>query len=250
MSAKMPQIGWLPKIKILERSMFSKEADMSTSVVRWMRRSGLIVKTEFVSPWGICDFVGIQFNPTHVEHRLSLRQRKPVTSITRAALLLQVPDVEEHRSISIDRLAKKFLNAIPRECLERDIARLQSDGFLVQTKYGRLQKRNGWMPLQDRMVAVEAKLNRIEEALQQARANLGFAQESYVAFPLKLARRIRANPAPWAEYFEEGIGLIGVTSTRCELMIDSDTVTRSHDPAVRLYCAEKFWGEAARSKGI
>ena len=229
--------------------MFSREADMSTSVLRWMRRNGLIVKTEFVSPWGICDFVGIQFNPTHVQHRLTLRQRKPVTSITRAALLLQVPDVEERRSISIDRLAMKFSNAIPRECLERDIARLQSDGFLVQTKHGRLQKRNGWMPLQDRIVAVEAKLTRIEEALQQARANLGFAQESYVAFPLQLARRIAANPAPWAEYFKQGIGLIGVTTTRCESLIDSNTVGRSHDPAVRLYCTEKFWSEVARFKG-
>jgi hypothetical protein len=223
--------------------MFSKEADMSTSVLRWMRRNGLIVKTEFVSPWGICDFVGIQFNQTHVQHRLSLCQRKSVTSITRAALLLQVPDVEERRSISIDRLATKFSSAYPRECLERDIARLQSDGFLVKTKHGRLQKRNGWMPLQDRIVAIEAKLTRIEEALQQARANLGFAQESYVAFPLKLARRIASNPAPWAEYFKQGIGLIGVTTTRCESLIDSSAVARSHDPAVRLYCTEKFWNE-------
>lgn len=229
--------------------MFSREADMSASVLRWMRRSDLIVKAEFVSPWGICDFVGIQFNPVHVRHRLSLRQRKAVTSITRAALLLEVPDIEERRSISIDRLAKKFSSAIPRECLDRDIARLKSDGFLVQTKQGRLQKRNGWMPLQDRIVAVEAKLNRIEEALQQARANLGFAEESYVAFPLKLARRIAANPAPWTEYFKQGVGLIGVTTTRCELLINSYAEGRSNDPAVRLYCAEKFWSEVARSKG-
>jgi hypothetical protein len=229
--------------------MFSKEADMSTSVLRWMRRSGLIVKTEFVSPWGICDFVGIQFNQAHVQHRLSLRQKKSVTSITRAALLLQVPDVEERRSISIDRLAKKFSNAIPRECLDRDIARLRSDGFLVQTKHGRLQKRNGWMPLQNRIVAIEAKMTRIEEALQQARANLGFAEESYVAFPLQLAKRIAANPAPWAAYFSQGIGLIGVTTTRCELLIDSNNQECIHDPAVRFYCTEKFWSDLAHPKG-
>ena len=229
--------------------MFSKEADMSTSILRWMRRSGLIVKTEFASPWGICDFVGVRFNKAHVQHRLSLRQKKSVTSITRAALLLQVPDVEERRSISIDRLAKKFSNAIPRECLDRDIARLQSDGFLIQTKHGRLQKRNGWMPLQNRIVAVEAKMTRIEEALQQARANLGFAEESYVAFPLQLAKRIAANPAPWTAYFSQGIGLIGVTTTRCESLIDSNKQELNHDPAVRLYCTEKFWSDLAHPKG-
>jgi hypothetical protein len=228
--------------------MFSKEADMSTSVLRWMRRNGLIVKTEFVSPWGICDFVGIQFNPAHVQRRLSLRQKRSVTSITRAALLLQVPDVEDRRSISIDRLAKKFSNTIPRECLDRDIDRLQSDGFLIQTKHGRLQKRNGWMPIQNRIVAVEAKMARIEEALQQARANLGFAEESYVALPLQVAKRIAANPNPWAAYFGQGIGLIGVTTTRCELLIDSSKQELSHDPAVRLYCTEKFWSDLAHPK--
>ncbi|WP_197451892.1 hypothetical protein [Rosistilla carotiformis] len=206
------------------------------------------MKEEFVSPWGICDFAGIQFNLKHVQHRLGLRQKKAVTSITRAALLLQVPDVEDRRSISVDCLAKKFSTALTRECLERDIARLQADGFLVRTKRGTLQKRNGWMPLQDRIVAVEAKLARVEEALQQARANLGFAAESYVALPIQLARRVAADPSQWEKYFDLGIGLIGVASTRCELFIDADINSHCHDPAVRLYCAEKFWNEAARSE--
>lgn len=229
--------------------MFSKEADMSPSVLRWMLRHGLIVKTEFISPWGICDFVGIQFNQAHVQHRLSLRQKKAVTSITRAALLLQVPDVEERRSISIDRLAMKFSNVIPRECLNRDIARLQSDGFLIQTKSGRLQKRNGWMPLQNRIVAVEAKLTRIEEALKQARANFGFAEESYVAFPLQVAQRIAANTSTWAAYFSLGIGLLGVTTRQCELLIESKPQDINYDPAVRLYCTEKFWSGLSHPKG-
>jgi hypothetical protein len=229
--------------------MFTTEADMSSPIVRWMRRNDLIVKTEFISPWGICDFVGIQFNQAYVEQRLSISPKKSVTSITRAVLLLHIPSVEDRKSVSVDELAKKFSGIIPRESLYRDLARLASDGFLIQTSNGRLQKRNGCMPLPNRLVAVEAKLHRINEALQQARANLGFSVESYAAFPMALAKRIASNAKPWQKFFDEGIGLIGVATNRCELLIQSKSNPSNHDPAVRFYCSEKFWNEIAHSKG-
>lgn len=222
--------------------MFRRESDMAASVIRWMRRAGLHVKPEFVTPWGICDLAGLSFDPEHVSHRLNLRQNKSVSSIMRAALLLEVPDVEKRKSISMSRLASKFASAVDAEQLATEVERLIADGFLVRTPRGYLQKLNGWMPLQNRLMAVELKLNRVEEALQQARANLGFAEESYVAFPMPIARRIASDPTPWSSYFEDGIGLIGVQQKHCEVMIPSNQLASSkHDPVVRFYCVEKFW---------
>ncbi len=43
-----------------------------------------------------------------------------------------------------------------------------NDGFIVRTDTQALQKINGWMPLQKRLVAVELKLSRVEEAISQA----------------------------------------------------------------------------------
>ena len=222
--------------------MFRRESDMTASVTRWMKRSGLHVKPEFVTPWGICDLAGLTFNAEHVTHRLNLGQKKAVTSITRATLLLEIPDVEERRSISMCRLASTFASTLGAEHVATEVERLIADGFVVRTTRGNLQKVNRWMPLQNRLVAVELKLNRIEEALQQARANLGFAGESYVALPMPIAQRIAHDVNRWSSYFDHGIGLIGVQRQRCEILIaHTPPSSRQYDPAVRLYCVEKFW---------
>jgi hypothetical protein len=215
---------------------------MAASVARWMKRAGLHIKSEFVTPWGICDLAGLSFNSEHVTHRLRLRQQKSVTSITRARLLLEIPDVEERRSATIDQLSRKFASSLCKDLIAAEIERLIADGFLARTSRGRLQKLNGWMPLQSRLVAVELKLNRVQEAMTQAKANLGFAEESYVAIPMPLAKRIAFDPRPWSGFFDDGIGLIGVLRHRCQVLIPHSRSSLSrYDPAVRLYCVEKFW---------
>lgn len=222
--------------------MFLRESDMTPSVTRWMKRAGLHVKSEFVTPWGICDLAGLSFNQEHVSHRLSLRQRKSVASITRASLLLHVPDVEDNRSISLNKLASKYAAIMEKEQVASELERLVADGFLKLTTQGEFQKLNGWVPLQNRLIAVELKLARIEEALQQARANLGFADESYAAFPMPIAQRIASNPKPWASYFNDGIGVIGVGRRRCEVLIQyNQSPNFPAELAVQFYCVEKFW---------
>ncbi len=221
--------------------MFLRESDMAPSVTRWMTRAGLHVKREFVTPWGICDLAGVSFNTEHAAHRMYLRQKKSVASITRAVLLLEIPDAEEDKSVSIARLVSRFAATVGEDLVAAEIERLIDDRFVLRTSGGRLQKMNGWMPLQNRLVAIELKLSRIAEALHQARANLGFAEESYVAFPMAVARRIAREPSSWSSYFDDGIGLIGVLRQRCEVLIAHASSSRLHDPAIRLYCVEKFW---------
>lgn len=221
--------------------MFSRESDMAPSVVRWLKTAGLQTKPEFVTPWGICDLVGLCLNPDRVAHRLNLKQRQPVSSITRAAVLLSVPDVDSSTSISLRRLAHGFASIIPKQVVAAEVNRLIADRFVVTSSRGRLQKVNGWMPLQDRLVAVELKLTRIEEALQQAKCNLGFAQESFVAFPMPVARRIASSQSKWGKYFDDGIGLIGVRKSGCETLIPAEPKCKPNDAAIQLYCVEKFW---------
>lgn len=221
--------------------MFFRESDMAPSVTRWMTRAGLHVKREFVTPWGICDLAGLSFNTEHAAHRLHLRQKKSVASITRAALLLAIPDAETDKSISIALLTRRFAATVGKELVSAEVERLIDDGFVLRTSGGRLQKMNGWMPLQDRLVAIELKLGRIAEALQQAKANMGFADESYAAFPMPVARRIAREASSWSSYFDDGIGVIGVLRQRCEVLIAPVFSSRRHDPAIQLYCVEKFW---------
>lgn len=225
--------------------MFRLESDMASSVTRWLSNAGLQVRPEFITPWGICDLVAIEFRPEGVSHRLNLRQFKPVSSITRAALLLRVPDVETTKSVSMCKLAKDFATSLSASVIAAEVERLVADRFLIRTNRGGLQKLNGWMPLHERLIAVELKLKRVEEAFQQANRNLGFADESYVAFPMQLAERLAVEPERWSRYFENGVGLLGVTRRTCKVLVAARASKQSRDSAVQLYCVDKFW----RSRG-
>lgn len=218
---------------------------MTPPVVRWLRSSGLFVKAEFAAPWGICDLVGVSFRKRSVKHRKSLRQTQPVTSISRAAVLLQIPDEETGESVSLNELAEEYSSSMTVDLVKAHTSRLIADRFVVTTDSGNLQKRNGWFPLHKRIVAVELKLNRIEEVLSQAGNNLLFAQESYVALPKVVAVRVAQNRHRWSPFFESGVGLLSVTKRSCDILIRSQ---QSHaiDSLLQFCCVEKFWRTHSR----
>lgn len=220
--------------------MFKRESEMTGSAEQWMRAQGLSVKAEFNTPWGACDLVGVRLNQERVARRIGLRQTRAIGSITRAAVLLRVPDVETRRSASLDSLVNSWGDSVPTETLCDELERLVADRFLLRSSTGRLQKLNGWMPLQDRIVAVELKLTRIEEAMQQAHRNLGFADESFVAFPKEVAVRVASNLKRWS-VLSAGVGLLSVTPATCEVLVPARRAEKRPDPAIQVYCVEKFW---------
>lgn len=221
--------------------MFRLESEMAPTVSQWLRDAGLRVKQEFMTPWGVCDLVALSFNSDRVGHRLNLRQTRPVGSLTQAILLLQVPDIETHKATTVGRLAKQCAPVLSAEEVEREVSRLVAHRFLVQSRNGRLQKVNGWMPLQERLVTVELKLARVQEAMQQARKNLDLGAESYVAFPSDVANRIAAKPQRWQRYFDVGIGLLAVSQSNCTQLIGARATDATYDQAVQLHAVEKFW---------
>jgi hypothetical protein len=221
--------------------MFVYESCMRRSVVRWMRALKLVVKSEFTTPWGICDLVGLQFNARHVEHRLKLGQTRPIGSLTRAALLLLIPDVETDKTITMRQLARECAPAMQHGIVAEETRRLEADGFVIRRSGNRLQKINGWMPLQKRFIAVELKLNRVEEAILQAENNLGFAEESYVALPKELAVRVAAKPARQERFRRSGIGLLSVAPKSTTVVIRACPQPLIENSAIQFYSVEKFW---------
>jgi hypothetical protein len=116
-----------------------------------------------------------------------------------------------------------------------------ADRFVLRLCGDRLQKLNGWMPPQKRLIAVELKVKRVREAMSQALNNFNFAAESYVALPEDLAIRVAAKPARWRSFLDGGVGLLGVTPRSCDIVIRSHRRSWFFDPAIQFYCIEKFW---------
>ena len=219
---------------------FRYEADMFAPVESWMSQQGLQIKREFVVPWGVCDLVGATFDGSKVQKRLELRQRQKIGPVSRIELLLSLPDTETRRSVSLGKLERKYKDLVPKDALLRELDVLESRNFARTTRHGHYQKFNGWMPLHQRLVAVELKLSRVAEALQQAVNHYAFADESYVALPMSVADTTMRSISRIKKFEQAGVGILGVTADHCELKLPAQAKAPTGCP-FQIHAAERFW---------
>lgn len=219
---------------------FKYENQMAEPAERWLRGQGLMVKKEFATPWGICDLVGCSLNKAKVRKRCSLRQTRPIRSQLRVHLLSLIPDEKEGESVSADDLHRVFEPYLDAERIERELLRLFKDRFVRPTGDNAYYKVNGWMPLHKRLVAVELKLTRIEDALSQAINNLGFADESYVGLPADRAMRL-IDTKRRRDFEERGVGLLAVQRSGCKVVLRPRKQRPAGEKTVQTYAVERFW---------
>jgi hypothetical protein len=222
---------------------FCLEQEMSRPVSRWLRSQNLITKPEFRTPWGICDFVAMEFNPANTASRIALGQKQPIGTPLRVAVLDAIP--ENGDGITLSALHRRCTDLLSVTQLERELAALQKGRFIVCPVEGHFKKVNGWAPLHNRIVAIELKLARIEEALSQARSHLAFATESYVAFPAGVAERVVESPRI-DDFRTSGVGLIAVGRSRCKVLLQSKNVHHA-DRILQMHFTERFWRTSVTS---
>lgn len=213
---------------------------MTKPVQLWMQSLGLTVKPEFITPFGQCDLVGVSFRCKSVAHRLRLEQTESVTSLTRAGLLMRIPEIESGKSLRLETLTKEYRTLIPEIDLSSHAEKLIAQKFVRLSSRNGLQRLNGWFPLHKRLMAVELKLTRVDEVMRQARNNLHFAEESFVALPKCIAQRVFIKRNRWTDFFNEGVGLLSVSPDDCEVLIGSRRRIQA-DSTLQFYCVEKFW---------
>ena len=218
---------------------FDYEHQMVEVADQWLRRQGLMVKREFALPWGICDLVGCSLHARKVGQRLRLGQRKPIGPQSRVFLLSQIPDETEGRSITARRLVRQLGGYWDGKHITRDLERLVRDRFVRETRRGAFQKLNGWMPLHRRLVAVELKLTRVTEVLQQATSNLGATAESYIALPMSTAKRVVRDERQ-RTVTERCVGVLGIDRDRCRCLLKPTSVAEP-DQVIQAHCVERFW---------
>jgi hypothetical protein len=213
---------------------------MAAPVLEWLRRNDLAVKTEFGTPWGICDMVGVKFRPSRVRLRLSYGQKHAVGPALRLHVLSRIPDQESGAAVTFRRLHAESFACLSLDRLRAELEHLTRGKFIASPRRGAYHKLNGWAPLHHRIVAVELKLCKVSQALRQARSNLAFATESYMALPMDRAFRVahsRLGPA----IRKIGVGLLGVSLTKCERFFTGSRVTKACDEILQAHCVERFW---------
>jgi hypothetical protein len=219
---------------------FKYEKQMIEPTSRWLRNQGLMIKNEFPTPWGICDLVGCSLNKNKVKHRLRLKQTRAIGSQLRVHLLSLIPDKNHHKSINLKELHGHFGKFLDPERVEKEVARLTRDRFVQKTESGSYIKVNGWLPLHKRLVAVELKLSRVNDAFLQAVNNLGFADESYVALPTERAKLLVRGKSRNA-FEDKGIGVVAVGVSECRVLLKSAPKHASSEQITQVYSVDRFW---------
>ncbi len=219
---------------------FDYEHQMVMPAEQWLALQGLATKREFSTPWGICDLVGCSFRKASVKKRLALGQTKPIGPQIRVMILSQIPDQEENKSITLRGLQRKFTGFLDELTVGVEVDRLITDKFVQITPRGNLQKLNGWVPLHKKLVTLELKLTRVNDALRQAICHLEFSDESYVGVPMKTALRLMRSRKK-AEFVREGIGVLGVGGRKCKVFLKSKPVNSNRNQVIQMHCVERFW---------
>ena len=219
---------------------FAYEQEMAAPASAWLAAQKLMVKREFPTPWGVCDLVGCSLNATRVHKRLLLGQRRSLCSQLRVHVLSLIPDRSERRAVSLDDLHRCFGGHLGRGRIEQEVERLIEDRFVEQIDGWTYSRHNRWMPLHKRLVAVELKLARTDDAFAQAVNNLGFADESYVGLPADRARRLAKSESRSA-FAAKGIGLLAVGADGCRAILKARPLRRHASSPIQHYCVERFW---------
>lgn len=221
--------------------VFTLEAEMKAPVRRWLANKGMYVAEEFATGWGICDLVGCRFDHEQVAYRTEQGQRQPLGSAQTVLIYNQLPDVaESHRGITRRALEARLAPYISRARIERALERLVATNHVSVTRSGSFQKVNGWAPLHSRLVAVELKLNRLTEVLEQARANRAFVPESFIALPFEVARR--AVKSSFVDVLvREGVGLLSVSPSSCRTLLHASPSPNWLEESLELWVVENFW---------
>lgn len=217
--------------------MFNYEVEMTAPVVAWLRTTFDIVKDEFATPWGICDLLACKFYSRSIKKRLSLGQRASIGSALNIRVLETIPDEITGRFATFGMIEDVF-PIEHRSRIGNSLSKLIQQKFVIQTKSG-YQKKNGWAPLQKRLIAVELKLERVEDALRQAKANRFFCSESYVAFPEGMAQKVLTSRERELKQF--GIGVISVSQSSCRMLKRSQVNESLVNPTLANHALEKCW---------
>lgn len=224
------------------------ERDMTDSVRAWMEGQGLSVRTECASQSGICDLVGVSFRKRNVRRRLALRQRSVIGSETDVSVLASLPDAKHSDGITPGEAAETLGGVLSLDEIDATLAKLERRRF-AERRGDRFAKLNGWMPLHLRIVAVELKLGRIEEVVQQAVNHTGFATESFIGLPTDIAERL-VRSSRVQRILDAGVGILSVNDGYVRVLRRSRPSMDNVIPWLQMHMIERFWRDAQRQFSI
>lgn len=219
---------------------------MVRHLAKHFSEKGFLTRKEVGAGYGVADLVLVKLNKEKCKIRKKRKQTTPLLKEHFFQVLRQLPDIEKdippmsfndlYTSVSVSKSYLKY--HLLRE--------LEIAGFVKRVDKEYYYKVNGWVPLVQEMVAIEAKLRDWKRGFIQANRYKTFADKSYLAILEKYSHLVDIDLLT-----THNIGLFLVSDdgkTVDEVL--TPTATNKARPDKRNYVSELYLQDVLRAGRI
>lgn len=202
--------------KILNPHFVGSENSFVDSLELYFLNESYITRREINIGNGIADLVLAKVNKINLKKRLNHNQNKPLLNEHYFQTLKYIPDIEyKKRPVGISELENK--THLTKNFLKYTVIKnLESSGYITNVGGQKYLKINGWLPIADEVIAIEAKLKDWKRGFIQANRYQVCADKVYLALPKEISH------LPDQNLFRKfGIGLItfDVNQKKLEVLV-------------------------------
>lgn len=203
-------------------------------------KEGFLTKREIGVGYGVADLVVVNksgVNKDHCAIRTSHGQMTPLLSEEYFKTLKLLPD-ENHQddAVEFNYIAQK--SSLSHSYLKYKVLRdLENKGYIKRVGEKHYFKVNGWLPITNELVAIEAKLKDWRRGAMQANRYKAFANRVYLAVPKETARLVDITFLK-----KHNIGLISLdTQNYTKRFVVGCKPEKPFDEYKFNFAAEYFW---------
>jgi hypothetical protein len=233
-------------IAILRRGGTRLESQLQWPAEKWLLDHGYVTTREFKTPWGISDVIGVKPNLDRSYQRLGLGHTLSLGDVSSVMVLLRIPTVASKRSASKAEVVSEMGDLIGVAEVEVILQRLIRKGIVAENGAGRLVRHTPWLPYHDGFVSVELKLQRVDEALKQAKRHRTITPSSYVGLPREIAEKVMTSERK-ADFVAAGVGLLSISGETCEEVISPAAEINAIERVYEIAAAERCWSRVLKT---
>jgi hypothetical protein len=233
-------------IAVMRKGGTRLESQLQWPAEKWLLDRGYVTTREFKTPWGISDVVGIKPDLDRSYQRLGLGHTLSLGDVSSVMALLRIPTVGSKRSVSRAEIVSELGDLMGNGEVEAILQRLMRKGIIAENGAGRLIRDTPWLPYHHGFVSVELKLQRVDEAVKQAKRHRTITPNSYVGLPRETAEKVMTSDRK-NDFAAAGIGLLSISGENCEEVIaplnDNNAIERVYEIAA----AERCWSRVLKT---
>lgn len=210
------------------------EAEMIKILRNYFEGLNFLTVQEFGVGYGVADLIAYRLAYKNCEKRVANNQKKPLDKVQYFLILDALPDIKKEGAISLKALTCKLpfsIDSLKYHWLES----LRKFGYVRKVGQHLYAKVNGFIPITQEIVAVEAKLTDWKKGAIQAKRYTVFANRTYLATHKMIAHRVNAELLG-----RHGIGLLLVSKDGVQKVLSAPKVG-PRDPLRYQLAGEIAW---------